>query len=113
MLKLFLKIKCLLLKPWLCNKASFILWCENHMNKASMNFIIFSPLHRFLEDQGIFKIFCGPYFYFCWMVWGSKPIGGKIFCTFPDEPWGPPVLYSAPNIGVTLTIAHQLAHNRT
>ena len=35
------------------------------------------------------------------MVQGSKPIGRKIFCTFPDGPWGPPILHSAPNIGLT------------
>jgi len=63
MFKLFLKIKCLLLKHWLHNKASFILWRENHMNKASMDFFIFSPLHRFLEDQGIFKIFFVHFFF--------------------------------------------------
>jgi len=25
-------------------------------------------------------------------VWGSHPNGGKIFCTCPDWPWGPPSL---------------------
>jgi hypothetical protein len=30
-----------------------------------------------------------------WMVWGSKPGGGKIFCTCPHWPLGPPsFLYS-------------------
>jgi hypothetical protein len=27
-----------------------------------------------------------------WMVWGSNPGGGEIFCTCPDRPWGPPSL---------------------
>jgi hypothetical protein len=85
------------------------------MNKASVNFVMCNLVHGFLEDEGIFKIFfCAPYnFYFCWTVQGSKPVGGKIFCTCPNGPRGPPVLYSAPNIGLALTIDHQLAHNRT
>ena len=30
-----------------------------------------------------------------WKVWGSNPGGGEIFCTCPDQPWGPPsLLYS-------------------
>jgi hypothetical protein len=27
-----------------------------------------------------------------WMVRGSNPGGGEIFCTCPDWPWGPPSL---------------------
>jgi hypothetical protein len=27
-----------------------------------------------------------------WTVWESNPSGGKIFCTCPDRPWGPPSL---------------------
>jgi len=27
-----------------------------------------------------------------WSVQGSNPGGGKIFCTSPDQPWGPPIL---------------------
>jgi hypothetical protein len=27
-----------------------------------------------------------------WMVWGSNPGGGEIFCTCPYWPWGPPRL---------------------
>jgi len=29
-----------------------------------------------------------------WMIWGSNPGGGEIFCTSPDRPWGPPSLLS-------------------
>jgi hypothetical protein len=45
----------------------FILCCENYTNKASVDFFMSNPVHRFLEDEGIFKIFfCAPYnFYFC------------------------------------------------
>ena len=25
-----------------------------------------------------------------WMVWGSNPRGGEIFCTCPSQPWSPP-----------------------
>jgi hypothetical protein len=27
-----------------------------------------------------------------WTVRGSNPGGGEIFCTCPDQPWGPPIL---------------------
>jgi len=27
-----------------------------------------------------------------WAVWGLNLHGGEIFCTCPDQPWGPPSL---------------------
>jgi len=27
-----------------------------------------------------------------WTVWGLNLRGGEIFCTCPDQPWGPPSL---------------------
>jgi hypothetical protein len=27
-----------------------------------------------------------------WTFWGSNPVGGEIFRTRPDRPWGPPNL---------------------
>jgi hypothetical protein len=47
-----------------------------------------------------------------WKVWGSNTGGGKIFRTYPDQPWGPPnLLYNGYQVftgdkgsrGVTLT----------
>jgi len=99
MLKLFLKTKCLLLKQRLCFKASFILWCENHRNKASMDFFIFSPLHKFLEGQGIFKIFfCAPYIFFFFLLGGPgiKTLWRKDFLHLSRWALGPthPVFYT-------------------
>jgi len=92
MLKLFLKTKCLLWKHWLCNKTSFILWCQNHMNKASVDFFIFSPLRRVLEDQGIFKIFfCAPYIFFLFLLDGPgiKTLWKKDFLHLSGWALGP------------------------
>lgn len=69
-LKLFLKIKCILFKHWLCNKASFILWCENHMNKASMDFFHIKSSAQIFGRSRIFKIFfCAPYIFFIFAGW--------------------------------------------
>ena len=52
-----------------------------------------------------------------WKVQGSNPGGGEIFCTYPDQPWGPPShLYNGYQVfpggkggrGVALTTHHHL-----
>jgi hypothetical protein len=82
----------------LCFKASFILWCENYRNKAAMDSFIFTLLHRFLEGQGIFKIFfCAPYiFLFLLDGPGIKTFWQKDFLHLSRWALGPthPVFYT-------------------